>query len=155
MTWSIPTKGTTISVNSFLPTGVGSSGNAFTVAVSPVSITRRLGDDCSACQLNDGRVIPKPAFTGVASTTAPLPSSVTSAVLGNNTVAVTLRHSYAFDPLRPSATAREMLKTLVALGEVRVEGQRRGTSYVSTLAAKVEPGPDVGVMPKQEQFSLF
>lgn len=53
------------------------------------------------------------------------------------------------------AKAREMLKTLVSLGEARVEGQRRGTSYVSTLAAKIEPSPDVRVLSKQEQFSLF
>jgi len=48
MTWSVPTTGTTISVNSMLPSGVTASGNSFLVSVSPVSISRRLSEDCSA-----------------------------------------------------------------------------------------------------------
>jgi hypothetical protein len=110
MTWSVPTTGTTISVNSMLPSGVTSSGNSFLVSVSPVSITRRLGDDCSACSAADGLTIPKPAFTGSGTATTSLPERVNSATLGTNQIAVTLRHGWGFDPLRPSATARGWLR---------------------------------------------
>lgn len=123
MTWSIPTKGTTISVNSFLPTGVSAVGNSFSVSVSPVSITRRLGDDCTGCAQADGFVVPKPAFIGSGTTSTTLPSNVASAVLGTNAVTVNLRHNYSFDPLRPSATARGWLRIVATSNNGAVVGR--------------------------------
>ncbi len=105
MTWSVPSKSTSISVNSMLPTGVSSIGNAFYVNVNGVSILRSLGQDCAACLAADGLTVPKPAFTGTGTATAVLPASVVSAVLSNTTMSVAIQHTFGFDPLRPSAAA--------------------------------------------------
>lgn len=113
MTWSVPTTGTSISVNSLLPAGVSSAGSAFAVSVPTTTITRRLSDDCSACAAANGLTVPKPAFTGTGTASASLPSAVTAATLGTNALTVTLRHGYGFDPLRPSTTARGWLRLVV------------------------------------------
>lgn len=113
-TWSVPTSGTTLSVNSLLPAGVTAAGNAFALSVPAASISRRLADDCAACAAADGFTVPKPAFVGTGTTTATLPSAVTSATLGANTLNVTLRHGYGFDPLRPSSSARGWLRVVVS-----------------------------------------
>lgn len=143
MTWSVPTTGTTISVNSMLPSGVTSSGNSFLVSVSPVSISRRLADDCSACAAADGLTIPKPAFSGTGTATATLPASVNTAILGANQIAVTLRHAWGFDPLRPSATARGWLRIVatsngVVIGRDSINGATTafptGTDLVRTMS---------------------
>ncbi len=105
MTWSVPSKSTSISVNSMLPTGVSAQGSSFYVNMSGVSIIRALGQDCSACQAADGLTIPKPAFTGTGTATVALPASVLSAALGTTTISVAIQHTFGFDPLRPSAAA--------------------------------------------------
>jgi len=127
MTWSVPTTGTTISVNSMLPSGVTASGNSFLVSVSPISISRRLGEDCAPCAAADGLTIAKPAFVGSGTATATLPGTVTSATLGTNQITVTMRHGWGFDPLRPSATARGWIRILatsngVVIGRDSING---------------------------------
>jgi hypothetical protein len=142
MTWSVPTTGTTISVNAMLPSGVSAAGSSFQVSVTPLSISRRLGDDCSACAAADGVIIPKPAFTATGSATAALPTTVNSATLGSNQVAVSLRHAWGFDPLRPSAAARGWLRIVatsngVVIGRDSIHGASTafpsGAELVRTL----------------------
>ena len=142
MTWSVPTTGTTISVNSMLPTGVTASGNSFLVSVNPVSISRRLGEDCATCAASDGLTIRKPAFVGSGTATATLPGSVNSATLGTNQITVTMRHAWGFDPLRPSATARGWIRLVatsngVAIGRDSINGATTafpsGTDLVRTM----------------------
>jgi hypothetical protein len=142
MTWSVPTTGTTISVNSMLPTGVTASGNSFLVSVNPVSISRRLGEDCATCAASDGFTIRKPAFVGSGTATATLPGSVNSATLATNQITVTMRHAWGFDPLRPSATARGWIRIVatsngVAIGRDSINGATTafpsGTDLVRTM----------------------
>jgi hypothetical protein len=148
MTWSVPTTGTSIGVNSLLPSGVSSAGNAFAVTVPTTTITRRLGDDCSACAAANGLTVPKPAFTGSGTSTATLPSAVTSATLGANTLNVTLRHGYSFDPLRPSAMARGWLRLVVTsngvvIGRDSLNGATTAFPSGSTLTRTLTLAGDV------------
>jgi hypothetical protein len=148
MTWSVPTTGTSIGVNSLLPSGVSSAGNAFAVTVPTTTITRRLGDDCSACAAANGLTVPKPAFIGSGTSTAMLPSAVTSATLGANTLNVTLRHGYNFDPLRPSAMARGWLRLVVTsngvvIGRDSLNGATTAFPSGSTLTRTLTLAGDV------------
>lgn len=137
MTWSVPTNGTTISVNSLLPSGVSAVGNGFSVSIAPTTISRRLGDDCSACAAADGLTVPKPAFVGSGTTTASLPASVNSATLGANQLTITLRHAFGFDPLRPSAQARGWLR-LVATSNGVVIGRDSVNGATTAFGAGVD-----------------
>lgn len=107
MTWNVPSQSSTLSVNTFLPSGVtANSGNtAFLVNVDSVTNTQSLGADCSPCGLVNGLHVPKPQFTGVGSGSASLPSSVTSATLANDTLTVKVTNGFNFDPIRPTAAA--------------------------------------------------
>lgn len=148
MTWSVPTSGTTISVNSLLPSGVSASGNVFAVSVPATTITRRLSDDCSACAAANGLTVPKPAFTGSGTSTATLPSAITTATLGANTLNVTLRHGYSFDPLRPSAAARGWLRLVVTsngvvIGRDSINGATTAFPSNTTLTRTLTLAGDV------------
>lgn len=106
MTWNVPSKSTSISVNSLLPSGVtlAPSGTAFQSSVSSIApIVRTLGTDCSTCAATNGLVVPKPAFTVNASSSATLPSTVGSATLITDTIIVVITNGYNFDPIRPGA----------------------------------------------------
>jgi hypothetical protein len=107
MTWNVPSQSTTLSVNSFLPTGVtANAGNtAFLVTVSNVSISQTLAADCAACAPLNGLTVPKPAFVGAGTGSATLPSSVTAATLASDTLSVTVTNGFDFDPLQPTALA--------------------------------------------------
>lgn len=118
MTWSVPSKSTSIGVTSMLPSGVSAQGNSFYVNMNGISIMRSLGQDCSACQAADGLTIPKPAFTGTGTGTVTLPSNVLSAALSGSTLSVAIQHTFGFDPLRPSATATGWIRMVVTSGGV-------------------------------------
>ena len=107
MTWNVPSQNTTLSVNSFLPTGVtANAGNtAFLVNVSNVTVTQTLGSDCAVCGPLNGTTVPKPAFVGSGNGNATLPASVTSATLGVDTLTVTMTNGLNFDPIKPTAAA--------------------------------------------------
>ncbi|HXT14514.1 MAG TPA: hypothetical protein VN706_02710 [Gemmatimonadaceae bacterium] len=108
--WDIPAKSTSISVNSLLPSGVSATADnsAFQATISPSSttISRSLGQDCSACAASNGFSIPKPAFVGQGNASVALPSGVASATLVRDTLTVTINNGFNFDPIRPSPTAR-------------------------------------------------
>lgn len=106
MTWNVPSKSTSISVNTLLPNGVSvsPSGTAFQSTVTaPAPVVRTLGTDCSACAAANGQTIPKPAFTTAASASAALPSSVGGATLVTDTIIVAINNGFNFDPIRPGA----------------------------------------------------
>lgn len=107
MTWNVPSQNTTLSVNTFLPSGVtANAGNtAFLVNVNNVSITQTLGSDCALCGPLNGTTVPKPAFVGSGNGSAALPASVTSATLGVDTLTVTMTNGLNFDPIKPTAAA--------------------------------------------------
>ncbi len=105
--WVVPAKTTQISVASFLPTGVAivADSSAFTVSVLPGVVSRQLSQDCPACSAANGLNAPKPAFTGVASTSSSLPPEIASATLAaGGTLLVVVQNGYNFDPLRPNPT---------------------------------------------------
>ncbi len=106
--WNVPAKSTTISVNTFLPSGVSatSDNSAFQATVSPstTSISRTLGQDCAACSAANGQTIPKPAFTGGGNTSVSIPNGVSSATLVRDTLTITINNGFNFDPIRPSAS---------------------------------------------------
>jgi hypothetical protein len=116
MTWNVPSKSTSMSVNAMLPSGVTANGALFQVAVNGVTITRSLAQDCAVCALAAGATIAKPSFTATGTGTAALPAGVVSALLGTNALTVTVQHNYGFDPLRPSAAARGWLRIVVTSG---------------------------------------
>ncbi len=108
MTWNVPSQNTTISVNSFLPSGVtANAGNtAFLVSVNNVTITQTLGSDCGSCAAVNGLTVPKPAFVGAGNGSATLPASVTAAALAaGDTLTVTMTNGLNFDPIKPTALA--------------------------------------------------
>jgi hypothetical protein len=116
MTWSVPSKGSTINVNSLLPAGVTAAANRFTVTVDPINVTRVLGDDCTACAAANGQNVPKPAFTATGTGSATLPSGVTGATLTGSNLDVTITNNLGFDPLRPSAVARGWIRFVISSG---------------------------------------
>jgi hypothetical protein len=111
MTWNVPSKSTSINVNTLLPTPCSPStttvclevtpaGTAFQVRnVAPVTITRLLSSDCPSCS----GTVAKPAFTSSASATTTLASGVNSATLTGDTLMVAIQNNYPFDPIRPGA----------------------------------------------------
>jgi hypothetical protein len=108
MTWNVPSQNTTISVNSFLPSGVTANvGNtAFMVSVNNVTVTQTLGSDCGLCTAVNGLTVPKPAFVGAGNASATLPASVTAATLAaGDTLSVTMTNGLNFDPIKPTAAA--------------------------------------------------
>lgn len=116
--WDVPSKSTTISVATLLPSGVSvtSDNSAFNVTVPAVNITRVLGDDCASCLAGDGTTMAKPQFQSLGNATATLPANVVTASTVRDTLVVTVNNGYNFDPLRPSATARGYLKITVTSG---------------------------------------
>jgi hypothetical protein len=122
MIWNVPTKSTSISVSSVLPAGVtvAASGNAFQVNVAAVTITRNLGTDCAACSAANGATIPKPAFTSTGSSTATLPSGVTSATLTGDTLTVTIQNGFNFDPIKPGAGSNGFLVITATSGTAQI-----------------------------------
>ncbi|MGH7656134.1 MAG: hypothetical protein ACREN6_15885 [Gemmatimonadaceae bacterium] len=109
MTWNVPSQNTTLSVNTFLPSGVTTNaGNtAFVVNVNNVIVTQTLGGDCALCGPVNGLTVPKPAFVGVGNGTAALPASVTAATLPSvgDTLSLTVTNGLNFDPIKPTALA--------------------------------------------------
>lgn len=120
--WDVPSKSTTISVSTLLPTGVSVTPDqaAFLVSVPASSITRVLGNDCASCQSGDGTVMIKPAFTSLGNASSSLPANVLSAAPTKDTLVVTINNGYNFDPLRPSATARGTLVITATSGGATV-----------------------------------
>ena len=117
MTWDFPANGATISVSSFLPSGVSltPSGTTFQTTVTPITITRTLAQDCPQCV--SGVPAPKPAFTS-STTSAPgsLPANVTGATLVADTAFVTIVNRYQFDPINPGAGAAGTMTLTVSSG---------------------------------------
>lgn len=107
MTWNVPSQNTTLSVNTFLPSGVtANAGNtAFLVAVNNVTVSQTLGADCAACGPLNGLTVPKPAFVGLGNGSSTLPATVTAASLAGDTLSVTVNNGFAFDPIKPTALA--------------------------------------------------
>lgn len=121
--WNVPAKNTTISVNTFLPTGVTATNDnaAFQATVSPAStsIVRTLGQDCTSCV--NGQTAPKPAFVGGGTSSLNVPSGVSSATLVRDTLTVTITNGFNFDPIRPSASgARGYLVIRIASGSATI-----------------------------------
>lgn len=103
--WLVPGDSATLSVDRVVPSSVTVVGNAFQVSVPTVTNTQSLAQFCSECVVGVPGV-PKPAFTSIISTSASLPSDISSGTLLSGTVIVGLSTTLAFDPVRPSPTAR-------------------------------------------------
>lgn len=118
--WVVPSRSTSIAVSSLLPSGVSivADSSAFDMGVPGASVSRSLGQDCSACVLANGQVIPKPAFTASASASTSFAGDIASATLTSGTLQVNVVNGFNFDPLRPSATARGFVRIVVSNGDV-------------------------------------
>jgi hypothetical protein len=128
MTWNVPSKSTSISVNSLLPTGVQSVTGGFQAnVVAPAIITRTLGTDCVACSNANGQTIPKPAFTVSTTQNALLPAGVTSATLVTDTIVVAITNNFNFDPINSGGAA----------GSIKLTA----TSGSTTLGTQTFSGP--------------
>ena len=136
-TWNVPADSTKIGVGQLLPTGVtlAPSGNAFQIAVTPVTVTRRLGDDCSQCALANGTTAPKPAFTVNATDTTSLPAQLASATLVADTLTLQVDNGFDFDPIRPAAGTYGTLTLTVKNGTTTL-----GSLTVSGSAAALPAG---------------
>lgn len=140
--WNVPGKSTSISVNSFLPSGVSATGDnsAFQIAVTPstTSIARQLGQDCGACAAANGLTIPKPAFTGGGSAAVAFPGNVASATLVRDTLTVTITNGFPFDPIRPSAAAGSTRGALSII--VKNGGNIVGSDSLDGVVYAMAPG---------------
>jgi hypothetical protein len=109
-TWLIPGDSTRVAVSELLPqTGeltVSTFGGqpvfALNVAAPP-SVSRSLGQVCSACAAANGTTVPKPAFTIVDSTRITLPTDLVAATIVNGGFDYTITNGFSFDPIRPNA----------------------------------------------------
>lgn len=157
-TWNVPADSTKIGVGQLLPSGVtlSPSGNAFQVAITPVTVTRQLGADCSQCAAANGTTVPKPAFTVNTSDTTALPSQLASATLVGDTLTLQVNNGFDFDPIRPAAGTYGTLTLTVkngttTLGSRSVSGSTTAlpagavTSFRVPLAGTVVGGPGVRV----------
>jgi hypothetical protein len=110
----IPMDSTAIRVNELLPAGVTATDTTFVLSLAPVSIQKSLGAMCGTpCQLLNGWVAPKPAFSYAFAAPVALPADVSGAVLASGTVRVAASHSLSFDPLRPQGSTRHGTLTIV------------------------------------------
>lgn len=106
--WLVPGDSATLSVDRVVPSSVTVVSNTFQVAVPTVTSSQVLSQFCSTCVVGVAG-IPKPAFTADISTSANLPSDVSSGTLLSGTVVVGLSTTLPFDPVRPSSTARGLV----------------------------------------------
>lgn len=143
-TWNVPADSTRITVAELLPNGVTvAPGNtAFQVAVSPVSITRTLGQDCGVCAVANGTTVPKPAFQVSTADTTTLPPDLASATLLDDTLTVQVVNGFDFDPIRPSASANGTLTLAVTngvdtLGKLAVTGATAAIPAGATTVFRV------------------
>lgn len=104
-TWNLPATSNRISVADLLPSGNTVSikqpdSSAFLLTVQAASISRVVGNDCTACLPLNGTNAIKPAFTLVANNSTSLPTDVVSAAVVNGKVTVALTNSMSFDPIQ-------------------------------------------------------
>lgn len=104
---NVPTKSTTISVGTMLPTGVSiiADSSAFTVSVGSTSFNRLLGPVCAECVPLNGLTAPKPAFSFSANNATNLPSDVSTATLTAGTIAIVIQNGFGFDPINVAGAA--------------------------------------------------
>jgi hypothetical protein len=123
----MPIDSTTIRVSELLPTGVSATDTTFVLSLAPVSIQKSLADMCGTpCQLLQGRVAPKPAFSYSFATPLALPADISGAVLSNGSVEVSASHTFDFDPLRPQGSTRNGTLTII----VRSGGRQIGSAIM-------------------------
>lgn len=106
-TWSIPVDSASVSVASIVPPGIGITpdSSAFQVPVSGTSFSRRVGDDCAACQTLNGTNAIKPNFVVSTGSSTTLPTDVVSGALVGGLVNVQVTNNLSFDPLRVKTNA--------------------------------------------------
>jgi hypothetical protein len=123
----IPIDSTAIRVNELLPAGVTATDTTFVLSLVPVGIQKSLGDMCGTpCQLLQGWVAPKPAFSYAFAAPVTLPADVSGAVLASGTVQVAASHAFDFDPLRPAGSTRNGTLTIV----IRSGGRQIGSAVI-------------------------
>jgi hypothetical protein len=107
-TWVVTADTTTVSVASLLPPGqiqIVPDSSAFQVTVPQVGFSRRVGDDCGACQAQHGATTIKPAFVLVSGASSLLPTEVVSAALIAGQFNLQVTNNLSFDPLRVKVNA--------------------------------------------------
>lgn len=136
-TWMVPPQTTTIALANLLPAGVRilADSSAFALDVAPVSTSRALSADCSACAAANGTTVAKPAFVATVTATAALPAGFAAATLASGTLQLAVTNNYTFDPIRPSATARGYVVTTVANGATII-----GRDSVDGATTALPPG---------------
>lgn len=121
--WLVPVKNTSLGAAQLVPGTMSQSSDnaAFLVTVSPVTLSRSLGQLCGAgCTAFAGLTVPKPAFTATVGDTLRLPGEVTGATLAGGSLQVTISNGFAFDPLRPGGSSRGTLALNVTSGGASV-----------------------------------
>ena len=135
-TWITPGKEVSVSVVELLPSGLGVNADtsAFVLTIDPVSESWSLSDFCPACPPVTATA-PKPAFTATVSTTAPLPSALTSADVEGGEILIELVNGFDFDPIRPGAASDSGTITITI------------SSGATTVATLVVDGDDQAFAP--------
>jgi len=143
--WIVAGDSTAMSVDRLLPSSVTPTADrsAFAVNVDGVDFRQSLGAMCAGCRPLQGAVAPKPAFDFRFADSVRLPDQVAAVTLVAGGVEVRLSHSFSFDPLRPSATARgRLIASLLhggsTLASVTIRGEDESfppnTPKIRTLA---------------------
>jgi len=122
--WLVPAKSTTLSPGQLLPANVtlASDNSAFLVSVAPVTISRSLGELCTACTALNGQTVAKPLFTATPTDTLRFPAGVSAATLAGGAVSISINNGLNFDPIRPGASSRGTLQLTLTSGGTTVGG---------------------------------
>ncbi|MEQ8329103.1 MAG: hypothetical protein RH859_01445 [Longimicrobiales bacterium] len=141
--WILPVEQTSVGVADLLPDRVSELPEGFRVSLDPTTSGTTLGQACTACAAANGTTVPKPPFTTVITVSQDLPDRVTTVVLGDTDVEVTLANGFNFDPIRPGGTTGSITLTIrngeggAVLGQTVLNGTVRalppGSSTTETL----------------------
>jgi len=144
----IPGTNTAVGVEALLPPGVTFMPGAFAVRLSNSVSSWTLGELCDGCEVVNGQVVPKPAYTVTLTTDVPLPARVLSAVIRGGALTLRVANNLSIDPIRPSGgTGGELLVVVEAGGEVLARRTYTGNlpaASITDIEVPLQPGRVTG-----------
>ena len=110
--WVIPTDSSALQVDSLVPPSIRVVGNTFQLQLSALNnISRNYSSLCPGCPT--GSNVAKRSFTASVPGTLTMDPDILTSTVTSGSVNVTLTHTFAFDPLRPSAANRGFVVTIL------------------------------------------
>jgi hypothetical protein len=130
-TWNVPAENTTISVADLIPPSVTiystpgvtpEDSSAFRLNYGLTPYSRRIGDDCAACEALNGTNAIKPAFVVSIGSNSALPTEIVSADVVSGVITLQITNGLSFDPLRVRSTpgAQGFLVLTIGSGAIQL-----------------------------------